>query len=141
VAFCQNEEDLLAVQIIHKNKGSQFDAELAIEFIRMIGIYPPGSVVEMENEEVGIVVANRKDNKLKPVILLVRDCAKHPITPYRQINLSDGASDASGNLYKIAREVPDGTYDIVMSEFVEQGFLGAKPSPGPSPVDDGHGKS
>lgn len=129
-----------ALQIIHRNKGTQFDDELAVEFIRMIGIYPPGSIVELENGEVGIVVANTKDNKLKPVILLVRDSSKHPITPYRQINLADDIQDAAGKPYKITHEVPDGTYDIVMSEFVERGLLSTKPSHASSPVDDGHGQ-
>jgi len=129
-----------ALQIIHRNKGTQFDAELAIEFIRMIGVYPPGSIVELENGEVGIVAANQKSSKLKPVVLIVRDATKQPITPYRQINLADGIRDASGEAYKIAHEVVDGTYDIVISEFVERGFLSTKPSPDSAPVDDGHSK-
>jgi len=136
-----------ALQIIHANKGKQFDEKLALEFIRMVGIYPPGSIVEMENGEVGIVVANTRDNKLKPSVLLVRNSAKQPITPFCQINLSNDAKDASGNLYKITHEVPDGTYDIVMSEFVERGYFGTKFSSdadsdsGSSPADDRHGKS
>lgn len=132
-----------ALQIIHANKGSQFDEKLALEFIRMVGIYPPGSIVEMENGEIGIVVANTKDNKLKPIVLMVRDSDKQPVTPYRQINLSNDAQDASGNLYKIAHEIPDGTYDIAMSEFVEGGYFGTKfaSDSGSSSTDDRHGKS
>ena len=127
-----------ALQIIHRNKGTQFDEELAVEFIRMIGVYPPGSIVELESGDVGIVVANQKASKLKPVVLLVRDSAKQPITPYRQINLANHPKDSSGEVYKIAHEVPDGTYGIVMSEFVEAGFLNTNPGPGSPPVDDSH---
>lgn len=127
-----------ALQIIHRNKGTQFDEELAVEFIRMIGVYPPGSIVELENGEVGIVVANQKASKLKPVVLLVRDSTKQPITPYHQINLANHLKDSSGEVYKIAHEVPDGTYGIVMSEFVEAGFLNTNPGPGSPPVDDSH---
>ncbi len=129
-----------ALQIIHRNKGTQFDEELAVEFIRMIGVYPPGSIVELENGEVGIVVANEKASKLRPVILLVRDADKRAITPYRQINLADNVRDLSGQLYRIAHEVPDGTYDIVMSDFIERGFLSTRPAPGSPPVDDSHGE-
>jgi putative nucleotidyltransferase with HDIG domain len=129
-----------ALQIIHRNKGTQFDAELAVEFIRMIGVYPPGSIVELENDEVGIVVANQKTNKLRPIILLVRDADKKPITPYRQINLSEDVKDRSGEVYKIAREVPDGTYDIVLSDFIERGFLSTRPAAESPPVDDRHGE-
>lgn len=127
-----------ALQIIHRNKGTQFDAELAVEFIRMIGVYPPGSIVEMENGEVGIVVANGKTTKLRPVVLLVRDARKHAFSPYRQINLAEEARDSDGRAYKIDREIPDGTYNIVMSDFVEQGFLSVKPARQSPPIDDSH---
>ncbi|TGN39247.1 HD-GYP domain-containing protein [Marinobacter confluentis] len=129
-----------ALQIIHRNKGTQFDADLAVEFIRMIGVYPPGSIIEFENGEVGIVVANRKSSKLKPVVLLVRDGDKNPITPYRQIDLSTGVIDTAGKAYKITHEVPDGTYGIVMSDFVEKGFLSTRPDGDSPPVDDRHGE-
>ncbi|MDI9246329.1 HD-GYP domain-containing protein [Marinobacter sp. CHS3-4] len=130
-----------ALQIIHKNKGTQFDPDLAVEFIRMIGIYPPGSIVEMENGEVGIVVATNEISKLTPKVLMVRDAEKHPINPYRQLDLSKRPKDASGEHYKIVREVPDGTYDIVLKDFIDQGLLSYRPPNASAPIDDGHGKS
>jgi len=96
-----------ALQIIHRNKGAQFDAELAVEFIRMVGVYPPGSIVEMTNGEVGIVVATHPTSKLKPRVLLVRDANKRPMATFREANLLNQAQDSSGQPYKIAREVPD----------------------------------
>jgi len=129
-----------ALQIIHRNKGTQFDAELAVEFIRMIGVYPPGSIVEMENGEVGIVVANTRTSKLNPVVLMVRDAEKHELPTYRQIDLAKDAKVAGGQAYKITHEVPDGTYGIVMSDFIERGFLSTKSSNPPSTIDHGHGE-
>ena len=130
-----------ALQNIHRNKGTQFDAELAVEFIRMIGVYPPGSIVVMGNGEVGIVVSNERHSKLKPAVLLIRDELKHELAEYRQINLSDDPKDADGQPYKIAHEVPDGTFDIVMSDFIERGFLSTKSNRKLSASDDSHGES
>ena len=62
-----------ALDIIHKHRGTQFDQELAEAFIQMIGIYPPGSIVEMLNGEVGVVVESHPKHKLKPKVLMVRD--------------------------------------------------------------------
>ncbi|MFN2359957.1 MAG: HD-GYP domain-containing protein [Marinobacter sp.] len=129
-----------ALQIIHRNKGMQFDAELAVEFIRMIGVYPPGSIVEMANEEVGIVVATHPTSKLKPRVLLVRDANKYPLVTFREVDLLKGTLDSAGQRYKIAREVPDESYGIVMKEFIEQGILNRKAPEISAPVDDGHGK-
>ncbi|MCL7942444.1 HD-GYP domain-containing protein [Marinobacter sp. ATCH36] len=129
-----------ALQIIHRNKGAQFDAELAVEFIRMIGVYPPGSIVEMANDEVGIVVASHPTSKLKPRVLLVRDANKHALATFREVDLLKGTLDSAGQPYKIAREVPDESYGIVMKEFIEQGILNHKAPEISAPVNDGHGK-
>ncbi len=129
-----------ALQIIHRNKGSQFDAGLAVEFIRMVGVYPPGSIVEMTNGEVGIVVATHSTSKLKPRVLMVRDADKHPLNTYREVNLLKNILDSAGQPYKIGREVPDESYGIVMKEFIEQGILGRKAPEISAPVDDSHGE-
>lgn len=129
-----------ALQIIHRNKGAQFDAGLAVEFIRMIGVYPPGSIVEMTNGEVGIVVATHAASKLKPRVLLVRDANKHPLTTFREVDLLKGTRDSTGQPFKIAREVPDESYGIVMKDFIEQGILNRKAPEISAPVNDGHGK-
>ena len=130
-----------ALQIIHRNKGAQFDAELAVEFIRMVGVYPPGSIVEMTNGEVGIVVATHPSSKLKPRVLLVRDANKQPLATFREANLLKEAPDSAGQPYKIAREVPDESFGIVMKDFIEQGILNRKAPDVSAPVDDGHGES
>ncbi|WP_339621413.1 HD-GYP domain-containing protein [uncultured Marinobacter sp.] len=116
-----------ALDIIHKHRGTQFDAELADEFIQLIGIYPPGSIVEMINGEVGIVVESRPEHKLKPCVLLVRESDKSVMTPYRTVDLKVSSEDAAGEIYRIAREVPDGTHNIVLQEFVDQGLIVTRP--------------
>ena len=93
----------------------------------MIGVYPPGSIVEMVNGEVGIVVESRPEHKLKPCVLLVRESDKSVMAPYRTVDLKVSPEDASGEIYRIAREVPDGTYDIVLQEFVDQGLIVTSP--------------
>ncbi|PTB95233.1 phosphohydrolase [Marinobacter sp. B9-2] len=116
-----------ALEIIHKHRGTQFDEELADAFIQMIGVYPPGSIVEMVNGEVGIVVESRPEHKLKPAVLLVRESDKSLMSPYRTVDLKVSPEDAAGETYRIAREVPDGTYDIVLQEFVDQGLIVTRP--------------
>ena len=43
-----------ALQELYKARGTQFDEELVISFIDSIGIFPPGSIVEMINGEIGL---------------------------------------------------------------------------------------
>lgn len=125
-----------ALEIIHKNRGTQFDAELADEFIQMIGVYPPGSIVEMTNGEVGIVVDSDPEHKLKPKVLMVRDAHKMPTASARILDLKTGPSDKQDDVYHIAKEVPDGTYGVVLQDFVRDGLIVAATSPALDPEED-----
>jgi len=116
-----------ALKIIHGNQNKHFNADLAIKFIRMIGIYPPGSIVEMTNGEVAIVVESHASQKLYPRVLLVRDAGKRPLAAFTEIDLKTAPSDKQGRLYRIAREVPDDTYGIEMKTFIEQGIFNHRP--------------
>ena len=120
-----------ALEIIHKHRGSQFDEELADAFIQMIGVYPPGSIVEMLNGEVGIIVESHPKHKLRPKVLMVRDADKRLMEPYKSLDLMTSPEDSAGNVYQIAREVPDGTHGIVLKDFVDQGLSVSAP-----PVED-----
>lgn len=118
-----------ALEIIHKHRDSQFDKELAEAFIQMIGVYPPGSIVEMLNGEVAIVVETHRKHKLKPRVLLVREADKSVMTPFRHLDLMQAPQDGAGQAYQIAREVPDGSHGIVLKEFVDQGLILSAPVP------------
>ncbi len=118
-----------ALEIIHQNRDTQFDTELASAFIQMIGIYPPGSIAEMRNGEVGIVVESHAMKKLKPKVLMIRDANKAPTCPFKVLDLQAAPNDDNGVAYEIAKEVPDGTYGIVLQDFVNDGLITTAPSP------------
>ncbi len=111
-----------ALDIIYKNKGRQFDEELAIEFIKCIGLYPPGSIVEMSNGEVAIIIASNKESKLKPRVILVLDGDKKP-TKERIIDLRKNPKDALGVEYKITNELPDGKFGVKLKDYMEKGLV------------------
>ncbi|OEY66011.1 HD-GYP domain-containing protein [Marinobacter sp. X15-166B] len=118
-----------ALEIIHKNRGTQFDPDLADAFIRMIGIYPPGSIVEMLNGEVGIVIESHDTHKLKPKVLMVREADKWPVSEHWVLDLQSAPEDRNGVPYQIAKEVPDGTYGVILRDFVKDGLIVTAPLP------------
>lgn len=111
-----------ALDIIYKNRGRQFDEELALEFIKCIGIYPPGSIVETTNGEVGIVIATNPEVKLQPRIILVLDANKKPLKQ-RVLNLMDNPVDENGNRYAIASELPNKKYGVDIKDFLKKGLV------------------
>ena len=59
-----------ALSHMFKKLRNQIDMELFSVFIRAMGIYPPGTVVQLSNGEIGIVVSINPENPLKPSLLL-----------------------------------------------------------------------
>lgn len=110
-----------ALDIIYKNRGRQFDEDLALEFIKCIGVYPPGSIVEMTNGEVGIVIATNPEVKLRPRVIMVLDEHKKECRQ-KVVNLLNNPVDASGNLYNISSELPNGKYGVDIREYQKRGL-------------------
>ncbi|PSF08052.1 HD-GYP domain-containing protein [Marinobacter halophilus] len=106
-----------ALSVLYKNSGPQFDAELVEVFIRMIGIYPPGSLVELNSGEVAIVLAASPENRLTPVVELVLDANGHPCEA-RVFNLNEQPCTLDGQVYRIAKALPDAIEGFNLSEYI-----------------------
>ncbi len=60
-----------AIGYLKENEGKLFDKNLTEIFINTVPAYPKGILVKLNNGEVGIVIANRKGNVLRPVVQIV----------------------------------------------------------------------
>ncbi|MDD3501664.1 MAG: HD-GYP domain-containing protein [Candidatus Cloacimonetes bacterium] len=56
------------VQIIYSLSAKKFDHRIVNHFIKTVGIYPVGSLVELNNNQIAIVKAFSKENLLKPIV-------------------------------------------------------------------------
>jgi len=109
-----------ALQELYSLRGKQFDEDMVIKFIDAIGIFPPGSIVEMLNGEIGIVLSNTTD-KLRPRVIVILDAAKEPV-PQRVVDLSQMDTDTEGNVYQIKTTLSDGSFGIDVADFQRAGL-------------------
>lgn len=65
-----------AVRELFLLRNSLFDGYLVEEFIQAIGLYPTGSVVTLNDDRLGIVIAQNKAARLKPRVLILEDDRK-----------------------------------------------------------------
>ncbi len=77
-----------AINELYEVRGSLFQTELVEQFIQTVGVYPTGSLVELNTGEVGAVVAINGLRRLRPSVMLLLDENKQPISPFRYMNLS-----------------------------------------------------
>jgi putative nucleotidyltransferase with HDIG domain len=109
-----------ALQELYQLRGKQFDEELVVLFIDSVGIFPPGSIVEMLNREVGIVLANTTD-KLRPRVIMIMDAMGEPAMQ-RLVDLSRLENDNEGKAYQIRTTHGDGAFGINVGEFQRAGL-------------------
>ena len=62
-----------ALQVIIESTGSHFDRTVVRSLLSSVGLYPPGSVVELSDNSVGVVVGNRERDLFRPQVLLQKD--------------------------------------------------------------------
>lgn len=105
-----------ATQELLDCKGFQFQESLVEQFVQAIGLFPTGTIVELNTGEVAIVVSQNATRRLKPEVILVLNADKERYEPTRVINLAEQAIDAEGERW-INRELLSGTYGINGEEF------------------------
>ncbi|MEK7206599.1 MAG: HD-GYP domain-containing protein [Pseudomonadota bacterium] len=93
-----------AMRKMYEWRGSLFESTLVEKFIQCMGIYPIGSVVELNSGEIGVVAALNRNQRLKPRVVLVQRADK---TPYPQTPLISLANRRApdGRLYEVERVV------------------------------------
>ncbi len=113
-----------AVAKLYEQRGIEFQEELVIEFIRAIGLYPTGTLVELSTGEVAVVVEQNFERRLKPIIMVVTDAVKQPIYESFIIDLAEHekisqAKIDSGKMTKhevdlidIVQDLEPGSFDI-----------------------------
>ncbi|WP_457674865.1 HD-GYP domain-containing protein [Thiolapillus sp.] len=116
--YRQGETAETALGILHRNAGTAFDESLVIRFIQNIGTYPLGTIIEMTNGEVGIVVDNNPNHRLRPKIKLLLDHNKQP-QESRIINLTMNPVDRMGEPYAILTSHRAGSFGIDLSQHIQ----------------------
>lgn len=112
-----------ALKIIYEERGKQFDEILALEFIKTIGLYPPGSIVELYSNEVGIVIETNEKLRHLPKIALLVDQNKKPRETMALLDLSLIANGKLSNKYLIKQVWCDGSFDITIRDCQQQGII------------------
>lgn len=118
--YQKGRSSLEALKILYQNKGVKYDDKLVTEFISCIGLYPPGSIVELNNGQVGIVISTNYRHRHLPKILLVRDEHKIP-QPETVLDLEQYARSTNQDNF-IKTVVANGTYGIRLEHYIEKGL-------------------
>ena len=115
-AYAKGRSNIEAFQILRAASGNQYDAELVSAFLEAIGVYPPGTAVQLRNGQFGVVARNNPQHKLRPLVLLLLDARQRPVRP-KYLDLAKAESR-----YQVARVVRGDDYGIDVHLFRKRGF-------------------
>ncbi|MGD8525599.1 MAG: HD-GYP domain-containing protein [Thioalkalispiraceae bacterium] len=77
-----------ALKNMYEWVNENFEKELVEQFIKCLGIYPIGSMVQLNTGQTGIVVSASEKSRLRPIILLLINSKGENYTRPKLINLS-----------------------------------------------------
>lgn len=106
-----------ALQAMYRERDRLFQDELIEQFMQCLGVYPVGSLVELSNGEVAIVMAQNPTRRLRPVLMLLTDAAKRIRSHFEPLDLmiADRARLPQAAL-KIVRGLEAGAYGLEPTE-------------------------
>jgi putative nucleotidyltransferase with HDIG domain len=108
-----------AVRELKHLGGSAFAPELVELFIQAVGVFPTGTLVELNTGEVGVVIAQNRFRRLRPEVMLVLDADKKVREEFTSVNLltsGEGNGTTEASLW-ITRGLEHGAYGIDPKEY------------------------
>ncbi len=118
--YSESKPSTEALKIIFKDRGTHFDERLSLEFIKCIGLYPPGTLVELVNGIVGIVLETNKKYRHLPKIIAINQQAE-PLKKSLQIDLAELENGALDKTFLIKRAHNDGAFGVSIKAHWERG--------------------
>lgn len=110
-----------AVDNLNRSRNGLFHDQVVEEFVRAIGLYPNGALVELDSGEIGVVQAQNVRNRTQPRLVLVLDEQQQPISPQLTLDLLTYNQGSKDHPKTIRRALPDGEFGLNPAEIIERG--------------------
>lgn len=105
-----------AIRELYKLRNKAFQDELVEQFIQMLGVYPSGTLVELNTGEVGVVISQNRVRRLRPRVMLILDTQKQPFGMAPVVDLLH-ETHRQGKVLYIERSLQPGEHGIDPREF------------------------
>jgi len=91
-----------------------FQAEMVEQFIQAVGIFPAGTLVELNTGEIAVVLKEHQSTRLQPELAIILDSEKRPLKDFKVIDLKRQSPTPT---VWIERGIEPGAYDIDPREY------------------------
>jgi len=105
-----------ALMGLYQWADTSFHAPLVEQFVQAVGVFPVGSLVELSNAEVAVVLAHNRSRRLEPRVIVLADASKRPLAPFER-DLFKQAVVKGVKPVRIQRGLPAGAYGLKPHDF------------------------
>jgi len=113
-----------AMQRLYEWMPNNFDKDLVQIFIRTLGIYPIGSVVELKTGHIGLVVKLNEAHRMKPVIMLIMNRDREFYPRRKLVNLASSIWEKRSGRPEIKRILDPKEFNIDIKKIIDEESLG-----------------
>lgn len=101
-----------AIRSLYEWRNVDFQEEVVEQFIQCLGVYPTGTLVELNTGQIGIVLSQNRVRRLRPKVMLVLNGDKHAYAIAPTVDLMTESVDQQGQMLEITRSLDPGAYGI-----------------------------
>lgn len=101
-----------ALKELKENAQNGLNYSLVEQFAQCVGMFPVGSLIELNTGEIAIVLTHNRTQRFLPCIMIICDSQKKPYGAPITIDLRTAGTSPAGVQYSIANDLPQGAYGI-----------------------------
>lgn len=101
-----------AVREIYQWRGNLFQPEVVEQFMQVVGVFPTGSLVELNTGAVGVVISQNESRRLRPRLMLILDEKKHRLSRFETVDLLHDNVWSDTEKFWIDKHVDPAVYGI-----------------------------
>ncbi|KXF82035.1 HD-GYP domain-containing protein [Enterovibrio coralii] len=96
-----------AIALLYKNMKAKFRPDLMELFVKMIGVYPPGSIVLLSDQSAAMVLSNNLESLLKPNVVVYDAMIPRDQAPILDLSNTDLTVKQVVKLKSVPRHIYD----------------------------------
>jgi HD-GYP domain-containing protein (c-di-GMP phosphodiesterase class II) len=102
-----------ALEELYKLRDQKFSPALMEQFVQCVGLYPIGTLVELNSGEVGVVLQQNRVQRSRPRVLIMLDANKLEVRGYHVIDLHE----VKHRDCRVTRALPHDAYGLAAHDY------------------------
>ena len=116
--YAEPRSSFSAMRQLQAASRDRFQKEMVDQFVQAVGMFPTGSLVELNTGEVAVVTAQNSYQRLRPEVMIILDRDKQLCDDFRTVDLRLSSSDVLGKESMwIDKGLEPGSYGIDPAEY------------------------